>query len=249
MTKLIVAVSFAILLLPAAASAAIAFDSTGSITNAQFGGAGTTQTSPSVSITGSNITIIIQFQGVGSATICPSGVTFGGVSMTEVGATCHANAESGGADSTWYLTGLSTQSSTFVVTNPSSQTTYAAWADYTGTAATLDNSSAYTDVGTATTAVSGSITPAANNSWTIMFGQPHTNFTLSAGVGTIRQNSGTNSSGNYIIDSNGPVTGGISNTISATWSSAVVFTYNMISLAPFVAATAATPAYFNVFWW
>lgn len=191
-----VALLFVFLLTTATAHAAIAVDATqaGSLVN------GTSQTTSVTVGSGSNRMLI---GVVFSRAATPTGVTYNGAAMTQVGTSQSSGA---GPDyvTVWCLVAPTSGANNAVVSRAAGNFINSAWASYTGVAQTC-TPDATTSFNQALTSYSPNVTTTADNAWLIT-GARGGSGSLTAGASTLLRIGSTGGGDVQILDSNGPRT-------------------------------------------
>lgn len=143
----------------------------------------TVQTSATSSLTFSHtcsgtdrILFVATCANTGSTT---TGVTYGGVSMTQVGSVT----DIGPTEYLWYLVNPASGANNVVVTNSGSVTTGSA-ISFTGASQTGQPDATYTGTSTTTSSFSSSITTVADNCFVVCTSRTGNGFTLTGGTNT-----------------------------------------------------------------
>lgn len=229
------ALTFAVLLFPAFASAAIAFDAA---TAGTLVPSGTTQTI-SHTTSGLNRAVIVY---VRSNADTVTGATYAGVPMTFVAKQASGNNVVNGMQNLFYLPNAALGTNNVVISaTGGSIDGYVA--SYTGvSSATFDNSA--TAFTTSATSQSISLTPIADSSW-VFFGIENNQGANTAGGGTTFR---INTGGHAIVvgDNNTAVSPAAATTVSTTWSGTGLSSAIAVSFAP---AVPAAPFYSTSPWW
>lgn len=160
--------------------------------------------------TGSNLALLVQVSNSSGDTI--TGVTYNGVSMTQI---TKMNLPPFGTSTMYffYLLLPATGTNNIVISSSSSQTITATSQSYTGVLA-FDNSSTQTN--TNVSSLTTSIIPVAQNCWTFLAAYC-SGGNLAASTGSTLRNSGTSSTLRF-FDSNGGINPPISTSMAVTGS-------------------------------
>ena len=205
-------------------------------TSHTISGTGTAVTT-TVTLTGSNITGVMQFENITDGTDSVSSVTMGGVSATQVN---KFNTNGGRYAYTYIASGIPSGSQAFTINSGSSINYLGVLADYTGTNTSVDAHNYTSGNGSPAT---HSVTPVASNCWAILTAQ-NSDGQWTAGTGS---NSFINDAGSSagIFDSNGTITAGNAYSMTLTQASLRDYIWSQLTLKPsggttYTLTTAAT---------
>ena len=187
--------------------------------------------------TGTDRILIVLF-GENTGTPSQSTVTYDGVSMTAFSTVSSpfANNKIG-----WYLINPASGANNIVATRTTTSTAVirGVAASYTGAKQSGQPDAQNTFNVASSTSGSAAITPVADNCWHIVTYNNDSSSTVSAGASTTRRQANTGDASMAILDSNAPITAGVSNSLNFTTGVAVAHYGNTFSIAPSVAASAS----------
>ncbi len=186
-------------------------------------------------ITGSNTFLFVCFcEKTGSPS--QTGVTWNGTPMTALTtiSSPFANNKLG-----WYLKNAATGTHNIVAsrTTTSASAIKGSAVSYTGCDITTqpDNQTTFNSGGADTT-VTATITPSANNCWQVCSYENDNDKTVSASTGATVRIINASDPSTGIFDSNGPLTGGVSNSMTMTNPSSAQSFGNTITITPVASA-------------
>lgn len=204
---------------------AIAFDSA---VNAQIQNPGTSLTFSHTCSGSDRILYVMAFTRNDTTT----GVTYNGVSMTQVGTTI---TESSDRYSIWQLIAPATGANNVVITGGGSTSLVIGCSQsYTGAKQSSQPDNTTQQGPTTTATLTSTLTTVADNSWTALFARASGDGATSAGTGTTQRSNTSGLVQGY--DSNGAITPAASTSLQTTQSSQPT-THFMVSIAPSVATT------------
>ncbi len=194
-------------------------------------GTGTSGTSSSFShtCTGTNLILFVQVGSQGS-TQTVSGVTYNGVSMTQINSTFHSGVRT---TTLFYLLNPATGSNTVTISMTGNVFQLGIAASYTGVKQSGQPDANSIKGPTTTTSYSDSVTTVADNCWTIMGGVDENASTLSNGTGTVVRQQDTVNGYGFLCDSNTLIHPAGSTSLTVT-SASQTFLSVMASFAPYL---------------
>jgi len=169
-----------------------------------------------------------------------TGVTYNGVSMSQVGAVNNAAVDS---VYMYVLQAPATGANDIVLTKTGTDLGYVLGVSYTGAAQTGQPDATNTGYNASATSLTTSVTTVADNCWTVLMMKANNN-TNSAGTGTTLRTDGPGNDQTGIYDSNGAITPAGSTSLQTTAASNRAWAHVMASFAPAVAGGATEPAIF-----
>lgn len=207
---------------------AIAFDSQYTIFRNNDGG----NYSDTVTNTAGNFMIANFWIGFGTGVPTITGVTYGGVAMTQLYTTTSSNQVFG----VYYLASPATGANTFAITHTGGGSAYhfGGLTTYSGVDTTTPLDVTPGGGTFSGTTASQSVTTSVDNAWAIMcIGDTTTGTTPTAGSGTTVRVPGTSGYWSGVLDSNGPITpSGTTKTLNANFASSTAGNMWVFSIAP-----------------